>query len=415
MSRDQKEIESLLARRIGLDPTSTGPHVIGVAVRRRMADLGIRDAAEYAAMAIGSEAEQQALIEEVVVPESWFFRDDRPFRWLSDRARSGWVARPGRPEFRALSVACAGGQEPYSIAIALLDAGLPARRFRVDAVDVSVRSLEIARLGVYSANAFRGEGEWRRHFRPHPRGFELDPAIRATVRFVQGNALDPKLLDGSNPYDVVFCRNLLIYLDRPSRARVLSTLDRLVADDGVLFLGHADRIDEPDRPPRFVPVGESGCFCHRKVTHLDSLPAPISMPILAERMLPEPTPIRMLPVPEPAAPPTPPPSPAPASPSPSPLDEAAELANQGRYDEAIAACERQIRRKGPGAAVYYLMGVIRQAAGDRRAAEDCFHKTLYLDPRHDEALLALALLADRRGDHAAAAGYRRRLSGVSRP
>ena len=54
------------------------------------------------------------------------------------------------------------------------------------------------------------------------------------------------------------------------------------------------------------------------------------------------------------------------------------------------------------------MGMICQAAGDRRRAEDCFHKAVYLDPRHDEALLALALLAERRGDHDAAAGFRRR-------
>ena len=54
------------------------------------------------------------------------------------------------------------------------------------------------------------------------------------------------------------------------------------------------------------------------------------------------------------------------------------------------------------------MGMIRQAAGDRRRAEECFHKTIYLDPRHDEALLALALLAERRGDRDAAAGFRRR-------
>ena len=54
------------------------------------------------------------------------------------------------------------------------------------------------------------------------------------------------------------------------------------------------------------------------------------------------------------------------------------------------------------------MGMIRQAAGDRRRAEECFHKTIYLDPRHDKALLALALLAERRGDRDAAAGFRRR-------
>ncbi len=93
---------------------------------------------------------------------------------------------------------------------------------------------------------------------------------------------------------------------------------------------------------------------------------------------------------------------------PSLLDQAAELANRGRHAEAIAACERHIRLKGPGSSAYYLMGMICQAAGDRRRAEECFHKTVYLDPKHDEALLALSLLAERRGDRGAAAGFRRR-------
>jgi chemotaxis protein methyltransferase WspC len=95
-------------------------------------------------------------------------------------------------------------------------------------------------------------------------------------------------------------------------------------------------------------------------------------------------------------------------PQPSLLEQAAELANQGRHAEAIAECERHLRLKGPGAPAYYLMGMICQAAGDRRRAEDCFLKTVYLDPKHDEALLALALLAERRGDRDAAAGFRRR-------
>ena len=84
-------------------------------------------------------------------------------------------------------------------------------------------------------------------------------------------------------------------------------------------------------------------------------------------------------------------SPARAAQPPTVLEQAAELANQGRHAEAIAACERHLRHKGPGAPAYYLMGMICQAAGDRRRAEDCFHKTVYLDPQHDEALLALAL------------------------
>jgi chemotaxis protein methyltransferase WspC len=90
------------------------------------------------------------------------------------------------------------------------------------------------------------------------------------------------------------------------------------------------------------------------------------------------------------------------------LDKAAELANHGRFEEGIAACERHLRLKGFSPAGYHLMGIIFQAAGKHSRAEECFHKTVYLDPSHDEALLALALLAERRGDHNAAVSFRRR-------
>ena len=82
-----REIEELLARRIGLDPVSTGPHVILARGAAADGGAGRGRPGEYAARAAGSEAEQQALIEEVVVPESWFFRDERPFRRLADHAR----------------------------------------------------------------------------------------------------------------------------------------------------------------------------------------------------------------------------------------------------------------------------------------------------------------------------------------
>ena len=121
-----------------------------------MRELGLDDLAAYERRLSQSELELQELIEEVVVAESWFFRDERPFQWFRDYVRQRWLNDPSRPPLRVLSLPCAGGEEPYSIAMTLLDLGLPARRFRIDAVDVSARRLAIARRGVYSANAFRG-------------------------------------------------------------------------------------------------------------------------------------------------------------------------------------------------------------------------------------------------------------------
>jgi len=411
MSAELRGIEELLATRIGLDPIAVGPPLILHAARRRMKELGLADLAEYQRRLSQSELELQELIEVVVVPESWFFRDERPFHWLREYVRERWLKDLLRPPLRVLSMPCAGGEEPYSTALTLLDLGLPARRFRIDAVDVSLSRLTIARRAVYSANAFRGPDlSYRaRSFREHPQGYELDPTVRATVRFIQASVLDPHLLEGSPPYDVLFCRNLLIYLDVSARERVLAAIDRLLAADGVLFVGHADRLGRAGAEPRFTAVGDPGCFAYQRrarvIVSVDQARPQIEPPPMPSRIAP--TDVSdvsaravetvSLPVVQPL----------------SLLDQAADLANLGRFDEAVAACERHLQQKSPSAAAYYLLGMICQAAGDRSRAEDCFKKTIYLDPRHDEALLALALLAERRGDHEAAAGFRRRAERIA--
>ena len=89
------------------------------------------------------------------------------------------------------------------------------------------------------------------------------------------------------------------------------------------------------------------------------------------------------------------------------LRRANELANERRFPEALDVCADYQRTAGPAAEVYFLMGMIHQSAADLDAAEDCFHKTLYLDAAHAEACLALALLAGQRGDARLAQLYRR--------
>ncbi|WP_435022637.1 CheR family methyltransferase (plasmid) [Tundrisphaera sp. TA3] len=395
-------IQRLLADRIGLDPSTVGDNLITRGIQARMAELGLRDRGEYETLLSRSEAEQQALVEEVVIPESWFFRDDRPFRLLKERALAGWACRPERPPLRALSLPCAGGEEAYSIAISLLDAGLPPGRFRVDAVDVSRRNLDRARAAIYGSNSFRG-GQMpgtSPHFCPVAGGMAVAPEARSTVAFHLGNILDPSLLADVPPYDMVFCRNLLIYFDPPSRVRAFANLDRLLADSGILFLGHADRTSDL---ARFEPIDDRGCFAFRR-----SAPAP------PPADPPRPYPPGSRPTPKPVAIARPAPAPIPESPHPAPpppakpLEEASALADQGQYDEATRLCERAIRAAGPSARAYFLLGMIRQAAGDRSGAEAHLQRAVYLDGQHDEALLALAILARRRGDVAAEAGYRRR-------
>jgi chemotaxis protein methyltransferase WspC len=413
-------IEGLLASRLGLDPVSVGRKQIERAVQQRIQELGLADVVTYERWVRDSESELQALIEEVVVSESWFFRDERPFEYFREYVRERWLDDPLRRQLRVLSLGCAGGEEPYSVAMALRELGLTARRFHIDAVDISARRLAIARRGVYSANAFRSSdlGYRSRHFREHPQGFELDSSIRAAVTFHQASVLDLRLVEELSPYDAIFCRNLLIYLEASARQRVMDSIDRLMAADGLLVIGHADRLDSFGAKPKFSAITEPGHFAYCRTAH----GAPRSTRSLVEPRSPVelitsggtvgaapslvPAAVGVC-----AARPVQPNAAVNAAPEfiePPLLDQAAELANKGRFAEAVAACEQHLKSEGLSSSAYYLMGMICQAAGNRQRAEDCFHKTVYLDPAHDEALLALALLAERRGENAAAAGFRRR-------
>ena len=398
MAAELSGIEQLLAGRMGLDPISVGSPLISRATRQRMSHLGVDDISTYERWVRQSESELQSLIEEVTISESWFFRDERPYAYFRDFVRLRWLHTLLHTPLRVLSLPCAGGEEPYSIAITLRELGLPARRIQIDAADISARQLAIARVGVYSSNAFRGSDlTFRaRHFHEHSLGYELDSSVRSMVRFFQANVLDPRLLEGSAPYDVVFCRNLLIYLDTAARMQVLATLSRLLAADGLLFVGHADRLEVSGVEPKFVPAGDPACFVYRLRGQGGFIVPPPLPQLEAARAMPALiAPGTAAPVPLPGVSATNAATDQPAAAShdsapvdePSLLDQAAMLANQGRYEAAVAACEQHLRFKGYSPEAYYLMGMICQAAGDRTRAEECFHKTVYLDPMHDEALL----------------------------
>jgi chemotaxis protein methyltransferase WspC len=180
-------------------------------------------------------------------------------------------------------------------------------------------------------------------------------------------------------------------------------LDRLIAADGLLVVGAAE---PPILKGDWIPAGASSIFALRRGVRATSTPA-VSAPA--------PTPPRR---PRPAS--TAPARPVPhADPSPGssteatalrPLDdvlrEAGALANARRLSDALALCDAHARQAGPAPQLFFLMGMLHQSAGDLDRAEGCFHKTLYLDAAHDEALLALALLAGQRGDAAMAEKYK---------
>jgi chemotaxis protein methyltransferase WspC len=360
-------------------------------------------------------AEMDALIEELVVPETWFFRDEEPFRYLVRWAQTVWADLGRPPPIRVLSIPCSTGEEPYSVAMALIDAGFLPSRFQIDAFDISDKALQHARRGVYRRSSFRGAelGFRDRHFAAIDDGtFELLPHVREAVRFRRGNLLDPSLSGALDTYDIVMCRNVLIYFTREARQAVIDLLESCLTRHGVLFVGHADAVEDP----RFVTIPASRTFALRRAkpgTRATGVTGTFTLPVPFDRSRAGGRPAaptsqtgnqRAAPPPTPSPPARPPPPAEPARPD---LAVAETLANQGRLEEAAALVETLLAR-GPAAPAYQLLGVIR--LGQRRDddAEVCFQRALYLDPNHRQALLHLALLADKRADLRAAANYRRR-------
>lgn len=397
--------EQLLTRWIGLDPDTIGQAAIARAVRIRMEALGLDSPAAALEQAAGDFAERDRLIEEVVVGESWFFRDPQVFAFVC-RFAAARAALPGRGPIRILCVPCAGGEEPYSMAMGLLDAGLEPEQFAIDAVDISVAALERARAARYSANAFRNADlAFRdRWFRRDGSAAILDERVRGLVQFTRANILDEAfvaeaLASGRGPYDVVFCRNLLIYLTPEARTRVVGSLDRLTSAEGLLVLGAAE---PPIIKGDWIPAGDHSVFALRRGVHAPRQAASLRPPTRTKPPRPAP------PRPSRPAPTASPPEavPVPGATLEDVLREAGSLANARRFSSALALCEAHAREVGPAPELFFLMGILHQSAGDPDRAEACFHKTLYLDATHDEALLALALLAAQRGDAVMAETYR---------
>jgi chemotaxis protein methyltransferase CheR len=187
----------------------------------------------------------KAVCDAMTTSETMFFRDDTPFRELREVLLPAAAARchaSGRP-MRVWSAACSTGQEPYSIAMTVLQAKAALGNVGVEitASDFSAVQLQRAREGVY--NHFEVQrglpvSLMVAHFQPAGDNFRVSDQLRKMVTFHERNLLEP--FTGLPTFDVIFCRNVLIYFDVPSKGDVLRRLAAQLAPGGVIVLGGSE-------------------------------------------------------------------------------------------------------------------------------------------------------------------------------
>lgn len=419
-----EDIKMLLQNNIGLHPGSIGESSIERAILHRMEIANITGDEDYYSRLIADQDELEELIEEVVVPETWFFRNKVPFESILDT-----LVIPGQNQetkttpLRILSVPCSTGEEPYSIAISLLKKGMESGSFQVDAVDISRRALKKARRAIYGKNSFRESDGVADpfYFQSTGAGQQVLPKVKDHINFIKGNILKDTIAPGPEYYDVIFCRNLLIYFNRETQKKVLEKLNTILKNNGTLFMGHAETTEATKN--LFTRMNLPRAFAYKKNirSNFKLLEKGSAHPIdkleeiynklvgvtlkdielakkhgkaqqndsnrKAEKRI---------------------------SFNSANASNIEKLIEAGNLSVASALCEKWLEDNPEDANGYYLLGLISNLEGNTGTADMLLKKAIYLNPNHLKALGLSALLAEQRGDSLGAQSLRFRQDRVKK-
>jgi chemotaxis protein methyltransferase CheR len=450
---DLERFRAAIVERIGLQFDDAKLGFLGEVLQRRLNKLGHSSDAYLWGLQRGTESgEITALARELTVGETYFFRNIEQFNALAEAVlpeRMG-VERTPR-SLRLLSAGCASGEEAYSLAIVARQAVAdPSWEVSIRAVDLNPRALEKAAPGRYSSWALRETPQdvqlaW---FRREGREMVLDASIRSAVKFEARNLAcdDPELWPPAF-YDVVFCRNVLMYFSPDQMRAVIARIAQSLAPGGFLFLGHAETLRGIS--DRFHLRHTHGTFYYERKSgdepERTTFPPPLpqmrstgSLPVMAlgedwfdtirkatERvaaLVPPHGAVRATAAPAVALPWDPAPAlhllreerfaealdcvrskPREANQDPDLLLlEATLLAHRGDVAAAQTVCQRLLAVDELNAGAHYVLGLCREHSGQQAGAAEHYRVSAYLDAEFAMPRLHLGLLARRKGDRGVA-------------
>ena len=263
-----KLLSDLVQEHFGLSFAGVRRDILASRVRPRLAALrlgNLLDYYHYLRSHPRRDSELDELVRHLTNNETYFFREPHHFEIVVRHVVPELVPALRSRPLRVLSAGYSSGEEPYTLAIALHDSGLELRgiRWEIDACDLNRDRLARAREAVYDGGALRccSEEALRRCFEERDGWRVLRERYRRNVRFFEANLATATTV-GLPPYDIVFCRNLLIYFDDAGFDRAVRVLARVLAAGGYLFLGHSESLI--DRSDEFVPVWLEGAMVYRK-------------------------------------------------------------------------------------------------------------------------------------------------------
>ena len=256
--RDYERLCKLIYAEAGIHLGKEKKVMLEGRIKRRLKTLGLHSYSEYCDYLFGHEGlkdEIVHLIDVVTTNKTDFFREPGHFDFLVEKALPELASRLVGRQFTIWSAGCSSGEEPYTMAIVLSEFALahPGFRFRILATDISNIVLAKAELGVYPSEVVAPVAPLRRQkyfMRSRDRSsnqVRVTPELRKLIEFRRLNFMDADY-GLSEKVDAIFCRNVIIYFDRPTQERILQKLSSYLLPGGFMFVGHAETLHDMNLP-----------------------------------------------------------------------------------------------------------------------------------------------------------------------
>lgn len=269
--RDFHDLRRIIYDRSGIHFPDGKKYVLESRLSHRLEELELEDFRQYVSLlSMGpyQSDEFQEMFNRITINETSFFRNEPQLEVFEKRVLPELIeARRATKRLRLWSAACSSGEEPHTLAILVhrtLGVRLSDWRVEILGTDISERALEIGAEGKYTDYAVRSTPPLirQRYFRQDGAYWMLDPQIRAMVALENHNLKDRAAARRHGTWDVIFCRNVMIYFDDQMKKQLLETFADVLADDGALFIGHSESIKPGEAP--FLAMNIPQGFCYTK-------------------------------------------------------------------------------------------------------------------------------------------------------
>jgi chemotaxis protein methyltransferase CheR len=239
-----EKIRRLAYDKFGLNLTEAKHHLVAARLGKKMRELKIPSYEAYYDLVVGDRTGESliALIDALSTNHTSFLREASHFDYL---IKNVLPKLRHRATIDIWSAPCSTGEEPYSMAVTMLEQlGMPAKpALRIRATDISTRALAVAKKGAYAADRLGSMPVplIKKYFtQTAPGVFQIRPEIGRMIEFERGNLIEP--MRATRAFPIVFCRNVMIYFDKPTQEKVVTNLSQFLEPGGYLFIGHSESL-----------------------------------------------------------------------------------------------------------------------------------------------------------------------------